>query len=98
MPLLWVFKRDPALNNAQGFIDVPDVLADKLVQAGKAATQYDQSLMCEPEQPGDGQDAPQRAVPPADVPAAPMDAPAEGAPQAPAQTDDDMPPRRARKL
>jgi len=54
--MLWVFKRDPALNNAQGFVDVPDVLADRLIQEGKAAAQYDLTLEREPEQPGDGEE------------------------------------------
>jgi len=59
--MLWVFKRDPELHNAQGFVDVPDVLAERLIQEGKAATQYDLTLECEPAQPGDGDDAAGRA-------------------------------------
>jgi hypothetical protein len=60
--MVWVFKRDPELHNAQGFIDVPDVLADRLIQEGKAAAQYDQNLMREPEQPDDGIEPTRRAA------------------------------------
>jgi len=47
--MLWVFRRVPALQNQQGFVDVPDKLAAQLVAENKAATTYDQTLTLEPE-------------------------------------------------
>ena len=47
--MVWVFKRDPAIQNQQGFVDVPDALADRLVAEQKAAYQYDATLAMEPE-------------------------------------------------
>jgi hypothetical protein len=49
--MLWVFRRVPALDNAQGFVDVPDKLVEKLVAEKKAAFTYDQTLELEPDPP-----------------------------------------------
>ena len=49
MAFLWVFKRVAALNNQQGFVDVPDKLAPELLKAGQAAVMYDAALEMEPE-------------------------------------------------
>jgi len=99
--MLWVFKRDAAINNAQGFVDVPDVLADRLIQEGKAAAQYDQLLELEPEQPGDGEEPTGRAERAAararhTTPPPEPDAPQEAAQEAPQAVpgDDDATPRR----
>jgi len=65
MAVLWVFKRVQALNNAQGFVDVPDELVPKLLKGGQASETYDQALELEPEPPADA--AKPKAKEPAEV-------------------------------
>lgn len=45
---LWVFKRTRVLDGRQGFLDVEDVLAEKLIAAGHASRTFDALLTRDP--------------------------------------------------